>query len=199
MGGPGGWGAGPDASSRRGFLPPPSHGLGPWPVPGNRHGALLPAGPGLSHTLPGDSCRLAQRLGAGPLLPQAGAQGLAWGSPALRWARAEGACAGPDDLVLPGAPAPAQSLGCRCLSPGGCRPAVTSCTPIPGATETLAGSAAPVSSLALPVFSDSSPAHVRSPPHTSASGHQCVWCGSGWCLCSIPARWLPASAGLFPF
>lgn len=77
VGGPGGWGAGPDASSRRGFLPPPSHGLGPWPVPGNRHGARLPAGPGLSHRLPRDSCRLAQRLGAGPLLPQTGAQGLA--------------------------------------------------------------------------------------------------------------------------
>lgn len=76
-GGPGGWGAGPDTSSRRGFLLPPSHGLGPWPVPGNRHGARLPAGLGLSHRLPGDSCRLAQRLGAGPLLPQTGAQGLA--------------------------------------------------------------------------------------------------------------------------
>lgn len=51
-GGPGGLGApgnkvgaGPDAWSRRGFLPHPAR-LGPWPIPGNQHGALLPVGSG---------------------------------------------------------------------------------------------------------------------------------------------------------
>lgn len=31
-----GLGASPDARSRRGFLPPPDHSLGPWPSPRNQ-------------------------------------------------------------------------------------------------------------------------------------------------------------------
>ena len=79
------------------------------------------------------------------------------------WLGAKVEYAGPDDLVLPEAPASALSLVHGCLSPGGFLPAVPSCTPVPGAKETPWGSAAAASSLALPVSSDSSPSLVCLP------------------------------------
>lgn len=99
-------GAGPDTGSRRGFLPPPGVGLGPWPIPGNQHWALLPAVPGLSHSLPGDSHAPpppppAWLVGTGPSSPMTGMRGQP-GSPSPEMGQGRGEGAGPDRLTLLG-------------------------------------------------------------------------------------------------
>lgn len=92
-------GAHPNAWARKGFLPPPCHGLGPWSIYMNLSRALLPVGPGLSHSLPGDSCCLAPVCGGRALYSlRTGRKGPTRFSPAPRWARAEVGHAGPTTL-----------------------------------------------------------------------------------------------------
>lgn len=94
--------------------PPPQ----PWPGTLAWPGALFPAGPWLSHRLPGESCCRAQQGGGGPPPSPDRAQGL--GAPTPRWAGAEGQPWAHRSSSL------SPFLGRGCLSPGGCWPAVTS-------------------------------------------------------------------------